>query len=122
LIDYQDINYEPEGPHYRGGADEPTIGLEDEQPTNNSPDVYTNTSPRNLFIPPAFHLYSNFSFNPKVTVERIQGPGPLDGVQATVFFWSAFITSHARAGDFTSAFPSVAQELQGNISHREFLY
>ncbi|CAE7053153.1 unnamed protein product [Rhizoctonia solani] len=84
-------------------------------------EIRSNTAPRNLFVPPAFRLYSNCEFDPKIFMERVQGPEPLDGIQATVFAWSGYSTSPDHVEAFTSSFVDVVQGLKGNISQREML-
>ncbi|CUA76363.1 hypothetical protein RSOLAG22IIIB_12247 [Rhizoctonia solani] len=112
------VNYTPKGPIYRGGVGWPIDKLEEDRPTMNPFQIYPSTSLRNLFIPPVFYLHSEFRYDPKVMMERIQGPGPLDGVQATVFVWSGYTTARTHARVFMSAFSSVVQDLKGYISHR----
>ncbi|KAG8727257.1 hypothetical protein FRC11_013587, partial [Ceratobasidium sp. 423] len=113
------INYKHEGPMFRGGIGWPTATPEGSQSITDPFEVYPSTSPHNLFVPPAFYLHSDFSFDPNVTMERVQGPDPLNGVQATVHVWSGYSTSLPQAGTFTSAFTSVVQQFEGDISQRE---
>ncbi|CAE6524773.1 unnamed protein product [Rhizoctonia solani] len=114
------INQEAPVSKYRGGTGRSIVKSEG-APSATSPQIYPNTSPSNLFVPPVFHLHSEFSFDPKVTMERVQGPGPLKDAQATVFAWSRFSTSLDQAGVFTSAFTSVVQESGGDKSYSETL-
>ncbi|CAE6416721.1 unnamed protein product [Rhizoctonia solani] len=102
------INQEVPVSKYRGGTGRSIVKSEG-APSATSPQIYPNTFPSNLFVPPVFHLHSEFSFDPKATMERVQGPGPLKDAQATVFAWSRFSTSLDQAGVFTSAFTSVVQ-------------
>ncbi|KAG8684504.1 hypothetical protein FRC11_012010 [Ceratobasidium sp. 423] len=110
------------GSGYRGSTGSPIIepGLEDNWYINRS-NINPNTSPGNLFVPPAFYLHSKFSFDPKVTMERVQGPDPFEDVAATVFSWSGYSTSRGQAGVFTSAFTSAMQDVRKDISHLEML-
>ncbi|CAE7179964.1 unnamed protein product [Rhizoctonia solani] len=108
------------GPRYR----KPILPMNEQEGDRSasSPfEIRSNTAPRNLFVPPVFRLYSNYEFDPKVIMERVQGPDPLDGVQATVFGWSGYSTSPDHVGAFTSTFTDVVQGLKGNISQREML-
>ncbi|KAJ1302721.1 hypothetical protein OPQ81_003036 [Rhizoctonia solani] len=113
----QDVNRLPTGPVCRGEVGQP----EGNQYVENLLDTYSNTRPRNLFVPPAFYLHSESCFDPKVRMERVQGPGPLHNVKATIFVWSGYSTSHAQTGVFTSAFTDAAQDLKGDMSHHEVL-
>ncbi|CAE6376713.1 unnamed protein product [Rhizoctonia solani] len=79
------------------------------------------TSLCNLFMPPVFHLHSNFKLDPKITMEYVQGPNTLHDIKATVFAWSGFSTQPTYAGAFISAFASAAEGANGNISHRGML-
>ncbi|CAE6527097.1 unnamed protein product [Rhizoctonia solani] len=105
----------------RGGASWPSNEQEAGESSMSHSNTYPNTSPRNLFVPPVFHLYSDFSFDPNVTMERVQGPEVLDGVEATVFVWSGYSNSVAQAGTFTSAFTAAVQEVEGDITHCDML-
>ncbi|KDN49158.1 hypothetical protein RSAG8_02511, partial [Rhizoctonia solani AG-8 WAC10335] len=79
------VNAPPKGPGWRGESGtslaqpEPECGQSITIPLDMSP----NTSACNLFVPPAFYLHSDFSFDPNVTMERVQGPDPLHEVKAT---------------------------------------
>ncbi|KAH7338907.1 hypothetical protein B0J17DRAFT_659018 [Rhizoctonia solani] len=121
LVTFQDTNWKFEAFGYRGGGDVPIIEPEGVQSITAPFHIYSKTSHCNLFVPPAFYLHSGFRFDPKVIMERMQGPHPLGDVQATVIVWSAYSTSRAQAGVFTSAFTRVAQEFEGSASHYEML-
>ncbi|CAE6529688.1 unnamed protein product [Rhizoctonia solani] len=115
------INYKPpQGLSVRrGGMGWPIAAPGRNQPITDPFDVYPSVSPRNLCVPPAFYLYSDFSFDPSITMEWVQGPDPLTGVQAIVHVWSGYSTSLPQAGTFTSAFTSAVQQLEGDISQRD---
>ncbi|KDN49064.1 hypothetical protein RSAG8_02417, partial [Rhizoctonia solani AG-8 WAC10335] len=122
LICFQDVHRpRPPGLRCRGGGAVPLdiSKPEEDQSTTNPFEMYPNSSPRNLFVPPVFYLHSGFCFDPKVMMGRIQGPEPLDGVQATVFAWSGYNTSRTHAKAFMSAFTSAVQDLKGEISQRD---
>ncbi|CAE6342208.1 unnamed protein product [Rhizoctonia solani] len=116
-----DVNRPCPVSHWRGGASWPSNEQEAGESSRSHTNAYPNTSPHNLFVPPVFRLYSDFSFDPNVTMERVQGPEVLDGVEATVFVWSGYSNSIAQAGVFTSAFTAAVQEVEGSITHCEIL-
>ncbi|KAL5640284.1 hypothetical protein ACGC1H_007528 [Rhizoctonia solani] len=114
-----DINRPRLVSQYRGEAGWSINEPEARESSTSSFKTYANTSPRNLFVPPGFHLYSDFSFDPNVTMERVKGPEVLGGVEATVFVWSGYSSSIAQAGVFTSAFTDAVQVSTSDISHHE---
>ncbi|CUA67478.1 hypothetical protein RSOLAG22IIIB_03130 [Rhizoctonia solani] len=103
----------------RGEVGWPIDEPEPSEPTTNPSNAYPDTSPCNLFVPPVFRLYSDFNFDPNVTMESVPGPGVLDGVQAKVCVWSGYSNSLAQSGVFTSAFASTVEGLTSDVSHRE---
>ncbi|KEP48256.1 ICE-like protease (caspase) p20 domain protein [Rhizoctonia solani 123E] len=84
LTRFQDTHRVPTGLGYRGGVSGPAIESEEGQFITDPSKLCPNDSPRNLFVPPVFYLHSEFRFNPKIMMERVRGPNPFSGVQATV--------------------------------------
>ncbi|CEL56098.1 hypothetical protein RSOLAG1IB_07551 [Rhizoctonia solani AG-1 IB] len=79
--------------------------------------AYSKPSLYNWFVPPAFYLHSDYVYEPKVKMERLDEYKPFKDVQATVISWSGYYASKDHIGTFTSAFTNAVQEMDGDVSN-----
>ncbi|EUC56641.1 hypothetical protein RSOL_190280 [Rhizoctonia solani AG-3 Rhs1AP] len=85
---FKDVNAPILGSRFRGGAGTLLVKPGSEtgtlvtKPFSICPTPGTSLS--NLFMPPVFHLHSDYKLDPKVTMEDVQGPDTLHDIKATV--------------------------------------
>ncbi|ELU36925.1 hypothetical protein AG1IA_09045 [Rhizoctonia solani AG-1 IA] len=82
-------------------AGNPSYDISDAQvtPSNFAAPISSESSLRNLFVPPAFFLHSGYDYDPKIKMERIDEPELFKDVKAKI------------------AFTSAVQEVEGTVSN-----
>ncbi|KAF8713738.1 hypothetical protein RHS03_00523, partial [Rhizoctonia solani] len=100
-------------------AGNPGYDISDAQvtPSNFATPVSSESSLRNLFVPPAFFLHSGYAYDPEIKMGRIDEPELFKDVKAKIFMWSGYNTLKDRVGGFASAFTSAVQEVEGTVSN-----
>ncbi|GAB1526886.1 hypothetical protein RhiTH_010060 [Rhizoctonia solani] len=100
-------------------AGNPGYDISDAQvtPSNFATPVSSESSLRNLFVPPAFFLHSDYAYDPEIKTGRIDEPELFKDVKAKIFMWSGYNTLKDRVGGFASAFTSAVQEVEGTVSN-----